>query len=144
MLGARYPSEATDKAWRQLLFGAHHDGITGSESDQVYLDLIGGWRESLELGKAALDGSLRYLGDRIDTSGEGRALTVFNPLSWPRTDVVRATVELPAGSGTGFQLHDADRDVVPFVIEAAEDGGELGDPAGRPSRSSRRTFPRSD
>ena len=128
LLGARFPTEAIDKAWRQLLFGAHHDGITGSESDQVYLDLIGGWRESLELGKAALDGSLRYLGDRIDTSGEGRALTVFNPLSWPRSDVVRATVELPADSGTGFQLHDPNRGVVPFVIEAAEDGGGAGGP----------------
>ena len=49
LLGARYPSEAIDKAWRHLLFGAHHDGITGSESDQVYLDLLGGWREAQEL-----------------------------------------------------------------------------------------------
>jgi alpha-mannosidase len=88
LLGARYPVEATDKAWRQLLFGAHHDGITGSESDQVYLDLMAGWRESLELGRGALDGALDYLASRIDTSGDGQAVAVFNPLSWPRTDVV--------------------------------------------------------
>ena len=43
--------EAIDKAWRQLLFGAHHDGITGSESDQVYLDLLGGWREAHGAGR---------------------------------------------------------------------------------------------
>ena len=30
-------------------FNAHHDGITGSESDQVYLDLLAGWREAWEL-----------------------------------------------------------------------------------------------
>ena len=30
---------------------------------------------------------------RIDTSGEGRPVTVFNPLSWPRTDVARVVVE---------------------------------------------------
>jgi alpha-mannosidase len=129
LLGARFPSEAVDKAWRQLLFGAHHDGITGSESDQVYLDLIGGWREALELGKAALDGSLRYLGDRIDTSGEGRALTVFNPVSWSRTDVVRATVELPAGSGPAFEVRDGEGALVPFVVEAAQEGdGQDGGP----------------
>ncbi len=71
LLGARFPTEAVDKAWRQLLFGAHHDGITGSESDQVYLDLLGGWREAVELGQSALDGALRYLGSAIDTSGRG-------------------------------------------------------------------------
>ena len=59
LLGARFPTEAIDKAWRQLLFGAHHDGITGSESDQVYLDLLGGWREAVELGRGALDGRSR-------------------------------------------------------------------------------------
>ncbi len=40
LLGARYPAEALDKAWRQLVYGAHHDAITGTESDQVYLDLL--------------------------------------------------------------------------------------------------------
>src|SRR6266576_4490228 len=88
LLGARFPTEAIDKAWRQLLFGAHHDGITGSESDQVYLDLIGGWREAQELADAALTGALDQLGASIDTAGEGRAVTVFNALSWPRTDIV--------------------------------------------------------
>jgi alpha-mannosidase len=97
LLGSRYPAEAIDKAWRQLLFGAHHDGITGSESDQVYLDLMGGWRESLELGSGVRDRALDHLGSRIDTSGEGRAVTVFNPLSWPRTDMVEVSV--PKSSG---------------------------------------------
>ena len=35
--GARYPEAALAKAWVQLAWGAHHDAITGSESDQVYL-----------------------------------------------------------------------------------------------------------
>ena len=82
LLGARFPSQAVDKAWRQLLFGAHHDGITGSESDQVYLDLLGGWREALELGEASLDGALRYLAARVDTAGEGQPVVVFNPMAW--------------------------------------------------------------
>ncbi len=60
--GARYPTEAIDKAWRQLLFNAHHDGITGSESDQVYLDLLGGWREAWELGRGVLDAALEHIG----------------------------------------------------------------------------------
>ncbi len=51
--GAPFPHAALDKAWRLLAYGAHHDGITGVESDQVYLDLAAGWREAWELGSAA-------------------------------------------------------------------------------------------
>jgi alpha-mannosidase len=40
--GATYPQAALAKAWVQLAYGAHHDAITGSESDQVYLDLLTG------------------------------------------------------------------------------------------------------
>ena len=50
LAGADYPAASLDKAWRQLVFGAHHDAITGSEGDQVYLDLLGSWREAWERG----------------------------------------------------------------------------------------------
>ena len=77
MAGADYPQAALAKAWVQLAYGAHHDAITGSESDQVYLDLLTGWRDAWELGRAARDNSLALL------SSAGRRLTsiVWNPLS---------------------------------------------------------------
>ena len=61
LAGAPYPDAALDKAWRLLAYGAHHDGITGVESDQVYLDLLGGWREAWELGSAARRDAVAYL-----------------------------------------------------------------------------------
>jgi alpha-mannosidase len=120
LLGARYPSEAIDKAWRQLLFGAHHDGITGSESDQVYLDLLAGWREASELSGTVLDGAIRHLGRRIDTSGAGSAVVVFNPLSWPRTDLARADLVFEGSGVRGLELKDDQGQTVPFVVEAVE------------------------
>ena len=119
LLGARFPAEAIDKAWRQLLFGAHHDGITGSESDQVYLDLLGGWREAVELGRSVLDGALGYLGAAIETSGEGRAVTVFNAMSWPRTDIARVEIGLTDGA-PGIELRDETGAAVPFLLESAD------------------------
>jgi alpha-mannosidase len=119
VLGARYPAEATDKAWRQLLFGAHHDGITGTESDQVYLDLLGGWRETYELAREVLDASLAHLGRHIDTSGAGEAVVVFNGLSWSRTDVVSVRWEAPSPAG-GLRLLDETGAEIPFAIEAVE------------------------
>jgi alpha-mannosidase len=114
-LGARYPSEATDKAWRQLLYGAHHDGITGSESDQVYLDLMGGWREAAELSTDVLDGALDHLGSLIDTSGDSRAVSVFNPSSWPRTDVVHIST---IGLRDDEHIVDDAGEKVPLLVDA--------------------------
>jgi len=59
--GASYPEAALAKAWVQLAWGAHHDAITGSESDQVYLDLLTGWRDAWELGRAARSAALEVL-----------------------------------------------------------------------------------
>src|SRR6266567_4471458 len=67
LAGARYPAEALDKAWRQLVFGAHHDAITGTESDQVYLDLLGGWREAFERGGSARQQAVSFLASRVNT-----------------------------------------------------------------------------
>jgi alpha-mannosidase len=121
LYGARFPFEAIDKAWRQLLFGAHHDGITGSESDQVYLDLLGGWREAFELAASMLYESLNYLGQAIETTGDGVPLAVFNSMSWTRTDVVRIRIDLgeewPAG---GVELRDENGAALPFAIESIE------------------------
>ena len=82
LLGARYPAEALDKAWRQLVYGAHHDAITGTESDQVYLDLLTGWREADELGLEVLTGAIDHLAAHADTTGAGEAVIVVNTLAF--------------------------------------------------------------
>ncbi len=66
--GAPYPDAALDKAWRQLVYGAHHDAITGTESDQVYLDLLGGWREAYERGHGVRRAALGHLAGLVNTS----------------------------------------------------------------------------
>ena len=73
LAGAPFPHAALDKAWRILAYGAHHDAITGVESDQVYLDLLGSWREAWELASAARRDAAAYLARRPGGSG-GRAV----------------------------------------------------------------------
>ncbi|GAA3012298.1 NEW3 domain-containing protein [Kitasatospora albolonga] len=97
----RYPAAALDKVWRHLAYGAHHDAITGSESDQVYLDLAGGWREAHDLAVGVRDAALAALTGAVDTRGEGLAVVVTNTLSFDRSGVVR--VPLPEGV-TGGRL----------------------------------------
>ncbi|TDD34991.1 glycoside hydrolase, partial [Nonomuraea terrae] len=89
----RYPHAALDKVWRQLAYGAHHDAITGSESDQVYIDLLTGWREAHDLAATARDNALDALTGQIAL--DGRSVVVTNTLPFARDGLV--SVPLPAG-----------------------------------------------
>ena len=114
--GAEYPHLLMDKAWRQLVYGAHHDAITGSESDQVYIDLLTGWREAHDIGRQVLARSTQYLDTLVNTgySGDDLELTVYNPSSWYRRDQVSVTVDLPAL--TGLILLDPDDHPKPVLL----------------------------
>jgi hypothetical protein len=96
--GDAYPAESLDKAWRQLAYGAHHDAITGTESDEVYLDLLAGWREAWQRGDAARRQAVAYLtGARGgDGSAGGLAVTVVNGLARERDGMATVTVTLTA------------------------------------------------
>jgi alpha-mannosidase len=89
----RYPHTAMDKVWRQLAYGAHHDAITGSESDQVYIDLLTGWREAHDLADEVRTNALAALVAQVDTTGEGTAVTITNTLAFRRTDLVHITID---------------------------------------------------
>ncbi|MFE4633701.1 NEW3 domain-containing protein [Streptomyces sp. NPDC056773] len=92
-----YPAQTLDKAWRHLLHAAHHDAVTGTFSDQVYLDLLPTWREARELAAGVREEALAALTAEADTRGPGPlAVTVHNPVSWTRTDLVRTRVDLSA------------------------------------------------
>ncbi|MBV1942217.1 glycoside hydrolase [Streptomyces sp. BV286] len=87
--GHVYPDAALDKAWRQLIYGAHHDAITGSESDQVYIDLLTGWRELADLAETVHADATGALAAHVaPLPGGGPDLVVFNSATWQRRDVL--------------------------------------------------------
>lgn len=107
--GATYPQAALAKAWVQLIYGAHHDAITGSESDQVYLDLLIGWRDAWELGRATRDNALSLLSGAVEGS-----VVVWSTLAHSRTDVVIA--RLPSAAGP-VRVIDGDGQEVPACVD---------------------------
>jgi len=129
LAGAAYPASALDKAWRLLAFGAHHDAITGTESDQVYLDLLAGWREAYERGDAARRQAAGYLAALADTSSAagGQPVVVFNTLSWPRSGLVSVVLESTGTEQGLVTLRDEAGAVLPCLAEGAPaDGGPPG------------------
>ena len=136
LAGAGYPAESLDKAWRQLVFGAHHDAITGTESDQVYLDLLGGWREAWQRGDRRPPGRGRrtWPGGRPPAAGAGAGRRAAGRWScstrcpgpgpaWPR-----AELEFPrTGARPGSALRDeAGGGAVPGRARAAAPGRQPG------------------
>jgi alpha-mannosidase len=133
LAGDDYPAASLDKAWRQLVFGAHHDAITGTESDQVYLDLLGGWREAFERGDAARVGAAGYLASLADTrpplavrdrglpsangATEPRPVVVFSTVSWARAGLATVTLGFAAPGTPWLALSDETGADVPFLAE---------------------------
>ena len=108
LTGATYPEAALAKAWVQLAYGAHHDAITGSESDQVYLDLLTGWRDAWQLGTDARDRALTLISTAVDAS-----VVVWNPLAHSRSDVVTLHLREPLSG----HLVDSEGRQVPVLSE---------------------------
>lgn len=98
LTGVDYPEAALAKAWAQLSYGAHHDAITGSEADQVYLDLLTGWRDAWQLGADARDSALTVLSGLVDTD-QGDSAVVWNPMARDRTDIVTVHLQTPLSAG---------------------------------------------
>ena len=112
LYGAKYPDLALDKAWRQIFFGSHHDAITGTPSDNAFLDLVQGYREAFELSQNALDDSLNFIVKQINTKSQNLngnkqiPLVVFNSQNWIRTDIVKASIEIQPGA-FDLEIRDA-------------------------------------
>jgi len=126
LAGAPYPAESIDKAWRQIAYGAHHDAITGTEGDEVYLDLLAGWREAWERGDVARTAAARHLAGAPHESGAGgaaaapgweRALCVFNTLSRPRSGMARFTLTIEDPGTERIAVKDHDGAELPALAE---------------------------
>jgi mannosylglycerate hydrolase len=118
----RQPIDLLRLAWRRLLENHPHDSICGCSIDQVHDEMIVRFDEVEQIGEEMVRQSLQALARAVDTSG-ARALIVFNPTAWPRTDVVEATVELPLGlEGTAPCLVDTQGEETPYEVLGREDG----------------------
>ncbi len=104
LYGVPYPQAQLNSDWRKVLFNQFHDILPGSGIAPVYID------QARELGEAKLSAtdvlnhSLEDLVSRIDAQGHA-PVVVFNPLSWPRTDVVEIEIQ-ESGFARNYEARD--------------------------------------
>ena len=116
--GGEYDQETTCEAWKIVLTNQFHDILPGSSITEVYKQTDIDYARAKELATGCRDEALKHLASVIDTSGEGKAILVFNTLSWVRNDVAVAKLRLPKGA---FTIRGANGGVIPHQRLGADE-----------------------
>ncbi len=87
-----YPVRDLTEAWKLTLQNQFHDVMAGSGIGPIYQDSLKQYDEVFERGQRALNFSLETIGRRLETTGAGIPLVVYNPHSWDRSDLVTAEI----------------------------------------------------
>src|SRR5208337_4370173 len=113
--GRSYPAQDLERAWKDLLFQDFHDIFPGSGIAVNYADAIRTLESVDRVGEGILHGSLEEIATHVNTTGGGAPVIVFNPLAWPRTEVVEVAAQLPAPAAN-VQVFDSTGKSVPAQI----------------------------
>jgi mannosylglycerate hydrolase len=108
-LGAPYPGTALQKAWKYLLANHAHDSISGTGTDEVHADVMSRFAQCEQMAAELARRSLSDIVSRIDDPElvDGDVLlTVFNPLPFPRDEVIHLDLDLPEDDSSEFVLSD--------------------------------------
>jgi alpha-mannosidase len=110
---SNYPANELSEAWESAIYPDHGwGGNKGDITDRYFRDKFEFARDK---GQELLDKSLRSIAQRIDFKKAYRqAVTVFNPLSWERTDPVVFTLDVEGQPNTHYKLIDADGNEIPY------------------------------
>jgi alpha-mannosidase len=95
LYGEAYPKEKLRTAWKGLLFDQFHDIMPGSGIAANYVDAQRDLENVERTGNEIRSESLNEISTRIDTQHEGVPVVVYNSLSWPRTEVIDVSVQMP-------------------------------------------------
>jgi alpha-mannosidase len=93
-LGIPYPMQALRKAWLRVLGNQMHDILPGTSLPSCYEYSHNDELVALNTFSGVLTDAAGSIATCLDTSGEGISLVVYNPLAFPREDVVEATISM--------------------------------------------------
>ena len=114
--GAPYPKAKLREAWERFLWHQFHDDLTGTSIPQAY---VFSWNdEAIAQNQFAevLANAGGAVSRALDTSGEGVAIVVMNPLGLEREDVVSAQVRFPVRAPASVQVTGPDGRPVPAQV----------------------------
>jgi alpha-mannosidase len=106
LFGRAYPHDEMELAWKDLLFDHFHDIMPGSGIAVNYLDAKRNLENVQRMSQEMTDGALDEILARVNTQGDGVPVVLFNSLSWPRTEVIEVSAQLPSPT-QGIEVMDS-------------------------------------
>ncbi|BAU42897.1 alpha-mannosidase [Leptolyngbya sp. O-77] len=135
-LGMPYPAADLEAAWKKVLFNQFHDILPGSAIPEVYMDADREWAAAASCAGGLIDKALGAIAHRValppPPHPQAKAVLVFNPLSWMRSEVVRVSGILDFGildfgqdrkSKIGWKVYGLDgRAIATQLVPTERDG----------------------
>ncbi len=128
-----YPTAALRAAWERFLWHQMHDDLTGTSIPEAYRFTWNDQLLALNAFGSLLTDAVAGVASGLDTAGGGVPVVVFNPLGWPRREVLevsaatsnaRLRVLTPEGVEQAVQVlgRDGERVRLLFVAELPAHG----------------------
>ena len=106
LYGAKYPTAELTEDWKKVLFNQFHDTAAGSGIGQIYKDAQKDY-DVVRWSTNEIDaGALAMVAERVDTSGLGIPILIYNPLGWERSGEVTVDVQFRTGGKKEIFLVD--------------------------------------
>ncbi len=105
--GLAYPDSQLTDAWKRKALNEFHDVAAGTAIAAAYKDAQKDFDAARWTAKEATSNALRELDRHVNTAARpGVPIVVWNPLSWSRTDIVSASVQMPQAQPNGISVLD--------------------------------------
>jgi alpha-mannosidase len=115
-----YRSDELEEAWQGAMLNQFHDILPGSSIREVYFDASKTYEHVFNMGNFVNNEALSNISKSVNTSFsmKGKAVLVFNSLSWERKDIVE--VDLPEGDLTNYAVYNNDGKEVPSQLISSD------------------------
>ncbi|HUX94943.1 MAG TPA: glycosyl hydrolase-related protein [Bacteroidales bacterium] len=111
---ADYPQYELTRAWENAIYPDH--GWGGKHGDLTDRAFRTAYETGREIASSVFEKSMKNIASRINFSGKGIPVTVFNPLSWDRTDIVKFTMDVEGNDDNTFRLIDEKGNEIAYQI----------------------------
>lgn len=125
--GAPYPKVALESAWKKVLFNQFHDILPGTSITPVFTEANRAWQEAIDSAWNIRQAAMTAIATQIHLPDsphpQAQQLTIFNPLSWSRSEVVSVSVQ-KRDKRSSWQICDLEGKAVPSQLHCWDEAGQ--------------------
>lgn len=111
---ADYPEASFTRAWEYAIYPDH--GWGGKHGDLTDRAFRTAFENARDIASGILEQSMKNIASRISFQDKGIPVTVFNPLSWERTDLAKFTLDVEGNEQNTYRLVDEKGIEIPYQL----------------------------